>query len=96
MKQKKEGLLAFYITLPDKEVYKRSLVRKEGNMKEIYKVLDDKKIIGKRIKWHKDQVGKTVKYYQKLRIMHKINGKQPIPKVTKDILKVIKKYKKNN
>jgi adenylate kinase family enzyme len=96
MKQKKEGLLAFYITLPNKEVYKRSLARKEGNMKEIYKMLDDKKIIAKRIKWHKDQVGKTVKYYQKLGIMHKINGNQSIQKVTKDILKVIEEYKKNN
>lgn len=90
---RKEDFLAFYITLPDKEVYKRSLLRKEGNMKQIYKILDDKKIIEKRIKWHKDQVGKTVKYYQSLGKIKIINGNQPIPKVAKDILKEILKYK---
>lgn len=88
-----EKLLAFYITLPDKEVYKRSLKRTKGKMKAIYKVLDTKKIIARRIKWHKDQVMKTVKYYQGLGILRKINGNQPIPKVTKDILKAIENYK---
>lgn len=79
-------LLAFYITLPDKEVYKRSKLRMRN--------ADDEKYIEKRIKWHKDQVGKTVRYYQKLKIMKKINGNQPIPKVTADILKTIDRYKK--
>ena len=92
--EKKEDFLAFYITLPDKEVYKRSLARSKGDMKEIYKILDTKKIIATRIKWHKDQVGKTVKYYQGLGKMKIINGNQPIPKVTKDILKTIEEYKK--
>jgi adenylate kinase family enzyme len=92
---RKEDFLAFYITLPDKEVYKRSLARKEGSMKEIYKVLDDKKIIAKRIKWHKDQVGKTVKYYQGLNKLKIINGNQPISKVTKDIIKEIEKYSRS-
>jgi len=96
MREQKERLLTFYITLPDKEVYKRSLARRRGKMKAIYKVLDEKKIIARRIKWHKDQVGKTVKYYQKLGILKKIKGDQPIPKVTKDILKEIEKYRKGN
>ena len=91
---RKENFLVFYITLPDKEVYKRSLLRKQGNMKAIYKVLDTKKIIEKRIKWHKDQVGKTVKYYKSLGKLKIINGNQSIPKVTKDILMTIKEYKK--
>jgi len=94
MTERKQDFLAFYITLPDKEVYRRSLKRKEGNMKEIYKILDDKKIIATRIKWHKDQVGKTVKYYQTLGKMNIINGNQPVAKVTKDILQKIEKYKK--
>jgi adenylate kinase len=90
----KEDFLAFYINLPDKEVYKRSLARKEGHMKAIFKVLDTKKIIAKRIKWHKDQVGKTVRYYKSLGKLKVINGNQPVPKVTKDILKEIREYKK--
>jgi adenylate kinase family enzyme len=93
--QNKEDFLAFYISLPDKEVYKRSLLRSKGNMKKIHKVLDTEKIIAKRIKWHKDQVGKTVKYYKSLGKMRVINGNQPIPKVTKDILKEIEKYERN-
>src|SRR3989344_6179472 len=85
MKEKKEKLLAFYIDLPKKEVYKRSELRMRN--------IDDAKYIEKRIKWHKDQVGKTVKYYQKLKKMTLINGNQTIPKVTKDILKAIAEYK---
>lgn len=90
----KEDFLAFYITLPDKEVYKRSIKRSQGNMKAIYKIYDTKKLIGIRIKWHKNQVGKTVKYYQSLGKMKIINGNQPISKVTKDILKAIEEFKK--
>jgi len=88
-----EDFLAFYITLPDKEVYKRSLLRKVGKMKAIYKVFDTKKLIGIRIKWSKNQVGKTVKYFKSLKKLKFINGNQPIPKVTKDILKAIEEYK---
>ena len=91
---KGEKLLAFYIKLPDKEVYKRSLSRKLSNMKEIYKVLDEKNLIKKRIAWHKDQVGKTVKYYQKLGLMNIIDGNKPIPEVTKNIMKHVEEYKK--
>lgn len=91
--ERKEDFLAFYITLPDREVYRRSIARSKGNMKAIYKIYDTKKLIAVRIKWHKDQVSKTVKYYQSLGKMKKINGNQPIAKVTKDILKEIEKYK---
>jgi adenylate kinase family enzyme len=93
---RKENFIALYITLPDKEVYKRSLKRKIGNMKTIYKVFDTKKLIGVRIKWHKNQVGKTVKYFKSLNKLKTINGAQSVPKVTKDILKVIREYKTAN
>jgi adenylate kinase family enzyme len=92
--ERKEKIIAFYITLPDKEVYKRSLERKEGNMKEIYKIFDTKNLITKRIKWHKDQVSKTVNYWKVQKKMHIINGNQPVSKVTQDILKEIEKYQK--
>ena len=90
---RKEDFLALYVTLPDKEVYKRSLKRRVGNMKAIYKVFDTEKIIKARIKYHKKQVSKTVKYFQSLKKMKIINGNQPVPKVTKDILKAIEEYK---
>lgn len=92
--KKKQDFLALYITLPDKEVYKRSFRRVTSSMKAIYKVFDNKKLIGVRIKWHKDQVGKTVKYFKSLNKLKTINGNQPVPKVTKDILKAIGGYKK--
>ncbi|MCX6752605.1 MAG: nucleoside monophosphate kinase [Candidatus Nomurabacteria bacterium] len=94
LNEKKQDFFAFYITLPDREVYRRSFNRKTGNMKTIYKVLDTKKIIKARIRYHKKQVSKTVKYFKALNKLKIINGNQPIPKVTKDILKVIREYKK--
>jgi adenylate kinase len=90
---KKEDFIAFYITLPDKEIYKRSLKRKSSNVEQAYKAFDNKKNIATRISWHKKQVGKTVKYFESLDKLKKINGNQPISKVTKDILKEIEKYK---
>ncbi|MBP9803220.1 MAG: nucleoside monophosphate kinase [Candidatus Pacebacteria bacterium] len=95
MDQKGEKILAFYISLPDKEVYKRSLKRNESNVKEIYKIFDNKKMIATRIAWHKDQVGKTVEYYKKLKLMHVINGNQSINKVTEDIVENIEHKLKN-
>lgn len=94
LNSRKEDFMGLYITLPDKEIYKRSFKRKAGNMKDIYKVFDTENIIKKRIKWHKDQVGKTVKYFKSLGKMKIINGNQPVSKVTKDILKEIEKYQK--
>lgn len=96
LKENKEDFIAFYVTLPDKEVYKRSLSRKVGNMKEEYKIFDQKNLIKKRIDWHKNQVGKTVKYFESLSKMNIVNGNQPVIKVTKDILKIIEEYKKKN
>ena len=93
MNSMNQNLFVLYITLPNKEVYKRSFYRKAGNAKNIYKILDTKDLIEPRIKWHKEQVGKTVKYFEKLKCLKKINGNQSILKVTKDIEKAIEKYK---
>jgi len=94
LEERKEDFLAFYINLPNKEIYRRSLARKDSNIEHTYKVFDNKKNITTRIAWHKNQVGKTVKYFENLGKLKKINGNQPISKVTKDILKEITRYKK--
>ena len=91
-----QNLYVIYLTLPDKEVYERSLTRKKGNMKDIYKVFDTKELIKKRIKWHKDQVGKTVKYFEGLGILKKINANQSVEKVNQDIEKALTYFKKLN
>lgn len=94
-KNRKEDFFALYISLPDKEIYKRSFLRNKGDMKEIYKVFDkDKKIIANRIKWHKDQVSKTVLYFGKVGVLKKINGNQPIDKVESDIERALTLYTK--
>lgn len=95
-KENKQNLFVIYITLPDREVYKRSQKRKTGSMDDVYKILDEKKLIKKRIKWHKDQVGKTVKYFDSLGKLKKINGNQSIKKVQADIEKAISLFKKQN
>lgn len=88
----KENFFAVYIVLPDKEVYERSFSRSSKD-----KRIDDvKKNISNRIKWHKDQVGKTVKYFDSLGKLRKINGNQSIEKVYQDIEKVITSFKKLN
>jgi adenylate kinase family enzyme len=94
LNSRKEDFFALYLSIPEKEIYKRSFKRRESNVKEIYKVLDTNKIIKARIKYYKNQVSKTVKYFKSLNKLKIINGKQSIPKVTKDILKVIENYKK--
>lgn len=96
LKENKQKLFVVYISLPDKEVYKRSLSRKNSNIEDIYKVFDTKEIIKRRISWHKDQVGKTVKYFESLGVIKKVNGNQPVEKVHEDIEKAILYFKKIN
>jgi adenylate kinase len=92
--ERKEDFMMFYISLPDEEVYARSLKRRQSNIKEVYKVLDTEKIIAARIKYYKNQVSKTVKYFESLGKLTKINGNQSIEKVAADISEEIEKYKK--
>jgi adenylate kinase len=87
LKERKEDFFVFYITLPDQEVYVRSLGRNRG-------FEDDRAKIATRLKWHKDQVGKTVAYFDSLGKLKKINGKQSVEKVTQDIARTIDAWKK--
>ncbi len=89
--QYKENFFAIYLTLPKKEIIKRSIFRSSGNNK---RTDDSKKKILLRIKWHVDQVGKTVKYFQGLGKLKKINGNQPPAKTEKDIEKAISDFQK--
>ena len=85
----KENFFAVYITLPDKEVFRRSLSRVRG-------ADDNEAYIKGRLKWHKDQVSKTVAYFDSLHKLKKINGNQPIEKVTADIQKAIDAFQREN
>jgi len=97
LKENKQNLFIIYITLSDKEVYKRSLQRKsDDNIKDVYKIFDTEKIIKERIKVHKNQVSKTIKYFNDLKILKKINGNQSVKKVSEDIEKALTYFKKLN
>ncbi len=85
---KRENFFVLYITLPDKVVYERS---SRSNRTD-----DDENKIKRRIKWHKEQVSKTVNYFDSLGKLKKINGNQPIEKVTEDIEKALVYFKKLN
>lgn len=86
--KEKENYYVIYLNLSDKEIYSRS------SRSDRY---DDKKSnVIKRIKWHKDQVGKTVKYFESLGKLKKVNGNQSIEKVYNDIEKAIVYFKKLN
>lgn len=97
LKENNQNIFIIYITLSDKEVYKRSIKRGlDENIKDVYKVFDTDKIIKERIKVHKNQVSKTIKYFDKLKILKKINGNQTIEKVHQDIEKALVYFKKLN
>jgi len=87
MREHKENFFALYVSLPDKEVYKRSLSRVRG-------ADDNRAFIAGRLKWHKDQVSKTVAYFESLGKLKKINGNQSIDKVKQDIEKAIESFQK--
>jgi adenylate kinase len=88
LNEKKENFFALYITLPDKVVFDRSLRSDRYD--------DNKKNIIRRIKWHKEQVSKSVNYFDSLGKLKKINGNQTIEKVHEDIEKAILYFKKLN
>ncbi len=82
--ERRENVRAFYIALPEKEIYKRSSLRIRN--------IDDKKHVHERIRWHKLQVSKTVKFFEDKKILKKINGNQSIKKVSEDIEKQIQSW----
>lgn len=86
--EKKENFFVIYITLSDKVIYSRSLRSDRYDDKEVN--------TRRRIKWHKDQVSKTVKYFESLGKLKKINGNQSIEKVNQDIEKALEFFKNIN
>lgn len=91
---RKEDFIVFYLTIPEKEIYKRSYKRQaDKKTKALYKVFDTEKIIKVRLKYYERQVSKTIKYFKGLKKLKMIDGNQTIQKVTKDIVKETEKFK---
>ncbi len=88
LNQKKRDFLYIYIKIPVSEILKRT--KKRARLKS------EDEAVWQRINYFRNQVSKTTKYFKSLKKLKLINGKQSIPKVTKDILKVIDEYQKQN
>jgi adenylate kinase family enzyme len=85
--KRKRDFLVVCLTLPKKEIIKRSLKRMRN--------IDDSKYIYRRINWYRNQQGKTLKYFRQLGKLKTINANQSISKVTKAIEKVINDYSRS-
>lgn len=95
LKENNQKLYVIYLTLPDKIVYERSKKRMaDKNIKEVYKIFDTDKIIKERIKVHKNQVSKTIKYFESLKLVKKVNANQSIEKVNEETEKALRYFNK--
>lgn len=86
MKEKKDDYVVLYISLPDKEIERRSLSRLRNQDDELY--------LKRRILWHKEQVSKSVQYFKDHVSFAQINGNQSISSVTLDIHKALYRFLK--
>jgi adenylate kinase len=80
---KRRDFLAFYITLPEKEILDRVVKRNENRTD------DSLRFAKNRIRYHDVQVKKTIGYFTKLGKIRLIKGDQPIGKVYSDIKRAI-------
>jgi adenylate kinase family enzyme len=85
----KRDYLTIYLHLSKSQIIQRSRNRVRMHTEH------NAQYITNRIKWHKDQVGKTVSYFGKIGKLHKINGNQSITDIRKSIEKIIHDYQKS-
>ncbi len=85
LKKNNRDFLVLYLQLAPKEIIKRSYHRMRHEDVQ-------RRLIEKRISWHKTQVGKTVEYFKKMKKLKYINGNQPPLKVVRDIQQAINDY----
>ncbi|MGE5392268.1 MAG: nucleoside monophosphate kinase [Candidatus Saccharibacteria bacterium] len=86
---RRRDFLAFYITLPEKEILRRVRSRNEN------RIDDDLRFAKNRIRYHNTQVKKTIGYFTKLHKIRLIRGNQPIRKVYADINRAINDYQRS-
>lgn len=87
LKKSHEDFFVIYIKIPVPEILKRTQLRSRLRSEELG--------VRNRIRYHEQQVSKTVKYFKQLGKLRFISGKPPIPKVAKDIQKAINDYQKS-
>ena len=88
LKQKKRDFFVLYLKLPEKEIYARSKARVRMERE------DQLQYIKNRINYTKNQVSKTVKYFQSLNKLKVINGYRTIKNVSLEVQRAINDYQK--
>lgn len=97
LKKTNQECRVIYLTLPDKEVYKRSIERmSDKKQKYLYKMLDSKNFVKTRIAWHKKEVGETVKYWKEKGNIAIVNGIGNVDEVRDKIEKAIANFVRKN
>lgn len=86
LRQKQERFFALYISLPEREVFRR--VGNRGRFE------DERRILKNRVVWHKSMVLETVSYFEGLGRLKRIDGNEAISKVQSDIREAIKEFAK--
>lgn len=97
LKKMDQECRVIYLTLPDKEVYIRSIERmSDKKQKYLYKMLDSKNFVKTRIGWHKKQVGETVKFWKKKGNIAIVSGIGSVDEVRDKIEKAIVNFARKN
>lgn len=82
--EKHRDFFVIYLRLPEKEILKRTSLRQ--------RLFSEDKGVSNRIRYHKEQVSKTVAYFKGLGKLKTVNGDQSIKSVSADIQKIIHDY----
>ena len=88
LNRRHRDFFAVYLRLPAREVIKRSQKRAQRPEDT------DLKLIRQRLKYYKTQVGRTVKFYQRLHKLKFVDANQSIKEVNQDLLRIIHDYQK--
>lgn len=88
LQKQRRKILVIYLSIPRPEIFKRLSVRfkKEGRH-------DDRLVaVRNRIKYYNAIYSKTIKFWKSKKLLRKVNGKQSVQIVTRDILYEIRDY----
>lgn len=87
--EKRRDFFVLYFRIPISEIYKRTNLRKRPGPESSLRGIKN------RLRYHKQQVSKTVKYFENLNKLKFIDSMPPIPKVAAHIERVLLDYQRS-
>lgn len=84
----KRKILVIYLTIPQRESFKRL----QGRLQAAGRYDDRPEAVRNRINYYQKIYSKTVKFWQSKGLLRKVKGNEGIAQVTREIAKVIKRY----